>query len=261
MKYSEYPKEIVLRALNAGKKFKFVESTKDVEDYSLQKIYAIKKDSPILKELVNEGKFPIDDRFLNLQKGHYHIIDIYQKETEFKGQTRIDNIAYALYREKENGDFWNKIYRIKINPLTNYISRRLFSEDDNLNNLIRKTICVFDFNLDKEARSYKVTWEGVEEIEIHLNEEEYQNYLIDKMNEEEYNEELEYENYLIDQEMLSIAEEESMYIDDLMEQEMLNIAMEEAEAEAIAMTEYIEATEADITIEQVDLEEENEKFQ
>ena len=220
-------KNIVLKALAAGKTFKFVESDKEVEAYYNQKIYAIKKDSAILKELVNEGKFPIVDGIYSLQKGNYHIIDIYQRDIEVKSQIKTQNIAYALYRKKDHGDFWNKIYRIRINPLTYYISKRLFSDDDNLYNLIGKTICVFSSEIDEKKGYLKVKWEGVEEIEIRIKEIEYENYLIDKMEEDAINEAM-YEDYLIDQEIERIAEEESMYIDHLIDEEIEKAAMEEA---------------------------------
>ena len=248
----ELSKNIVLKALAAGKKIKLVESEKDVDSYYNQKVYAIKKDSAILKELVNEGKFPIHNKIYPLIKGHYHIINILKREIEIKSETKIQYIAYALYREKEYGDFRDKIYQIILNPLRYYISRRLFSDDINLDNIIGKTICVFSYEKDGEKGYLKVSWEGVEEIEIRQNEIEYENYLIDKWEEEAYNE-TEYENYLIDQEIQRIEEEEIMYIDHLMEEEMQNVALEEAETEA-AMMEDIFVSEEDITFDKIDLE-------
>lgn len=250
----EISKDIVLKALTAGKKFKFVESDKEVEAYYNQKIYAIKKDSIILKELILEKKFPVDNRILNLQKGYYYIVDIYQKEREFKSQTQKENIAYALFREKSSGDFFSQIYQVRLKPLTNYISERLFGADANIFDLIGKTICVFSFGLDKEKHSYKVSWEGVDEIEMYIEEVE-----IEK---DELQEKVMYEDYLIDQEMQIAAEEEamleSMYVEQLIEEEMLQAALEEAE-EVASMTEYIEATEEDITFENVEPKEENGK--
>jgi len=216
----ELSKETVLKALTAGKKFKFVESEKEVDAYYNKQVYAIKKDSAILRELVKEGKFPIDNRILNLQGGYYHIIDIYQKSGDIKSQTKIEDIAFALYKEKETGDFWNTVYQIRLKPLTNYISERLFSIDNNVYNLIGKTIRIFSFGLNEEAHSYKVSWEGMEEIEIRLNEIEYENYVIDKINEEKVRNEIEYENYEIDQEMQRIKEEQEMCEYYLMEQEI-----------------------------------------
>jgi len=219
----EISKNIVLKALAASKNFKFVESDKDVEAYFNQKVYAIKKDSAILKELVKEGKFPIDERLLPLKKGNYHIIDIYEREIEIKSQIKTQSIAYALYREKDSGDFQSRIYRIRINPLTYFISRRLFSDDKNLYNLVGKTICVFSSGKDEKEGYLKVTWEGVEEIEIQANETEY-------------------ENYLIDEEMLRIAEEEAMYLDYLIDEEIQNMAMDDE----MAMLENMDTYQEDI---------------
>lgn len=244
-----FSKEIVLKALAAGKKFKFVESSTEVEAYYKQKKYALKKNSEILKELINEKKFPVDNRILNLRAGYYHIIDIYQKKYEIKSQERTENIAFALYRKNNSGDFYSNIYQIRLKPLTNCISERLFGSDGNIFDLIGKTICVFNFSLDEKRHSYKVSWEGVEEIEMYIEEME-----IEK---EELTEKIMYEDYLIDQEMQMEAEEAAMYEAHLMEEEMIKIALEEAEEEA-AMAEYICISEEDITFEEIDIQEEDE---
>ena len=218
----KFTKEIVLKALAAGRKFKFVESEKEVDAYYNQKTYAIKKDSEILKELVKEldevpiktlieaEKFPIDNRLLSLREGYYHIIEVYQKEVELKTGTRIENIAFALYREKETGDFWNKIYQVKLQPLVNFISERIFSGDKNIQSIIGKTIRIFSFGLEENTRSYKVLWEGIEEIEIHIEEKEYESYLIEealqKYEEEKKMNEIDYENFLIDEYQESMDE-------------------------------------------------------
>ena len=237
----ELTKKTVLQVLAAGKPFKFVESEKEVDlYYNQKKYYAVKKDSEILKELVreldkepvktlvNDGKFPIDDRILNMQRGYYHIIDIYQIEREIKSQIKVEDMAYALYRKNETGDFWNKIYQIRLQPLINFVSTQFLGSDNSISDINGKTIYVSSFNYNEEAHSYKVSWEGVEEIEIHINKNEYESQYLEKIEEEELWEKMEYENQLIEEELSKAMSDENLVIETT---EYENHLMDEIEKE------------------------------
>lgn len=157
-----WSKEVLLKAIKANKPIRFVETIEEVEDYCNQQIYAIQKDSPNLRDLLKENKFPVDSRILNLRKGYYHIIEIYSKEIELKSEIRNIDIAYALYKETESGKYWNYVYQVKLKPLTNIISVKQFNSPYNIFALVGKTICVKEFNLDSETHSYKVIWYDLE---------------------------------------------------------------------------------------------------
>ncbi len=157
-----WSKEIVLKAIEANKPIRFVDTIEEVEDCCNKQTYAIQKDSPILRDLLKEKNFPVDARILNLRKGFYHIIEIYSKEIELKSEIRNVDIAYALYKETESGKYWNHVYQVKLKPLTNIISEKQFNSPYNIFALVGKTICVKEFNLDAEAHSYKVIWYDLE---------------------------------------------------------------------------------------------------
>lgn len=158
MLQNPYTKEQILKIINAGKKVKFVDSFADVQKYYDQKVYAIEADSVALQELINEDRFPIDERILGLQAGIYHIVGINSKEIEIKSKTRTEHIAYALYKKESDQNFWNKVYQIRINPLFNFISEIGFNYKYELADLVGKSIYIKRIELVEEAKSYKVIW-------------------------------------------------------------------------------------------------------
>lgn len=176
-------KEQYIKVLDTHRTLHIVDSAKRVKEYYDRKEYAIQCDSPILKELFEMGKLPIDERYVKLQQGTYQILDIRRKPIEFKGQTRMADIAYVLYRKEravekyeeiegkdrreiyreerrktiEDFDFWFKVYQVKIWPLFNENSKE--SEGNSkLQELIGNQIIVHKIELDPETRTYKVDW-------------------------------------------------------------------------------------------------------
>lgn len=152
-----WTKELITKALNAGKNIHFVENPKKEQEYYNNKKYALEKKSPIIKELMKEGKLPVDDRILKFMPGYYHILSIEQRSVEFKSETRKIEIGYVLYRKVLSEEYWNKIYQIKLSSLTNKGAEQLFS-NFTLYDLIDKTICVQHIKLNKETHSYAVNW-------------------------------------------------------------------------------------------------------
>lgn len=222
-----YTKNQIQAIIRQDKKFRFVDSFEDVQKYYDQKIYAIEANSVALKELINEGKFLTDERILKVQEGIYHIIDINSKEIDIKSTTRTEHIAYALYKEKGDKDFWNKVYQIKISPLFNYISEVGYGYKYELDDLIGKSIYIQSIGLVEEAKSYKVTWgvcgdflrydqETMDALEL------YQSYLYENSEEgqlEAYLQEQEDKYY--DDEYNSIENQVERYNEDLDEENQL----------------------------------------
>jgi len=171
-----WSKEIILKVIAKGKLFKFVDSMQEVEEYCNKQIYAIEKNSLTLKELIKEGAFPVNNALYNPRKGYYYIINIYEAEYDIKGETRKEAIAQVLYRDKDSGDYWNKVYQIRLKPLFNFVSERLLNRDYNPYNLEDKTICIESFRLDTEKNSYKVVWYELGDLEKHVAEIEKQAY-------------------------------------------------------------------------------------
>lgn len=152
----------ILSILNAKQPLHFVESTLDIVEYDKKKMYAIEKDSPLIKELIHEGKLPVDNRILVPRPGYYHIIDIQLKDVEFKSETRQVEVGYALYKEEEEDkEYWNKIYQIKMKPLSNKVSEESYGKHS-LQDLINRTICISRVELDENTHTYRVSWHEME---------------------------------------------------------------------------------------------------
>lgn len=158
-----WTKEQIIMVIETGRPLHFVDSAKKVKEYYDKKMYALERDSPIIKELLQEGKLTVDKRILKLQEGYYHIIDVQLKDVEFKSETRQVEIAYALYKKIGDKEYRNKIYQIKVKPLTNNVSEQLFG-NNTLQQLINKTICISKFELDESSHSYKVNWFEMEDF-------------------------------------------------------------------------------------------------
>lgn len=174
----------ITKVIETDRPLHFVESAKEVKEYYDKEKYALEKDSPIIKELIQEGKLTVDKRILKLQEGYYHIIDIQLKDVEFKSETRQVEIGYVLYKESgEDKEYWNKIYQIKMKPLTNRVSRQSFG-NDTIPELVNKIIYVWNFELDENAHSYKVNWHEAESYQKALNDANQAEYLMDKMDDE-----------------------------------------------------------------------------
>lgn len=166
----QWTKNQISKVIRTGKHLNFVDNAEKVQEYYNNQMYAIEKDSPILKELLDEGILPVDSHLLTLQKGYYHIIDIKKKEPELKSQKRDIHIGYVLYRNSDSGDFWNKVYQVKLNPLINQVSEGLFNNDYTFSDLIGKTICVQKFELNEKSQSYHVNWFEWGDFEKSMNE-------------------------------------------------------------------------------------------
>lgn len=126
------------------KEFEFVDSIKEVEEYYAQEKYGIAKDDIGLKELVQEGKFPIEKEICSLHKGYYYIIDIKPNTIEFKSQKSTVNIAYAVFRKDKSHTFGDKVFPINVNSLINGDARPIFTNDEftDYSQLIGKVIHV-----------------------------------------------------------------------------------------------------------------------
>lgn len=186
----ELTKEQYIKVLDTHRTLHIVDSDEKIEEYYNRKEYAIRCDSPILKELFDMGKLPIDERYVKLMRGTYQILDIRRKPIEFKGQTRIADIAYVLYRKErrvkmyeeidekdvrelyresknkklEDYDFWFKVYQVKIWPLFNEKSTKN-EGNSKLQELIGNQIVVHKIELDPETRIYKVDWFNIADVE------------------------------------------------------------------------------------------------
>ncbi|NDW11261.1 hypothetical protein [Dysgonomonas sp. 520] len=163
-----WTKEIITKAIKANKSIKIVDTIDEVEKYCNQKMYAIEKNSPILKGLIQEGVFPIDQRFLKLQKGYYYIINIISQSIEIKSESKILNIGIVAYKDAENSEYWNKLYQVKLDPLFNFVSERKFTNAYNPHELIGRTICIESFNLNEEKKSYEVVWYDLQSQEKYI---------------------------------------------------------------------------------------------
>ena len=258
MLQTPYTKDQIQKIIRADKKIKFVDSFHDVKEYYDQKIYAIEKDSVALKELINEGKFAIDNNLLPLKVGFYHIIDTYSKEVDIKSMTRTENIAYALHKRETDKDFWSKVYQIRINPLFNYVSETKYGYKYELKDLIGKSIYIKSIDVIEQAKSYKVIWgvcgdfmrhdleiadqielyesylyENREErlLELYLEELEEQHNIeanIDQLIENYNSEERQIENYLDDLAQVQKSEKElEEYLDDVVEEDCYNVDLED----------------------------------
>ena len=172
-----------LKVLETNRTLHIVETDKDVETYYNRQEYAIKVSSPILKELFEMGKLPVDNKYVIPKKGTYFVLNIQRKQIPFKGQLRMADIAYVLYREEmslknlsdltedeyqeifngnpdkklKNNDFWFKVYQLKVWSLFNKNSIEEYGKTEP-QQLIGKQIIVHRINLDPETHTYKVEW-------------------------------------------------------------------------------------------------------
>lgn len=241
MLQNPYTKEQILKIIKAGNKVKFVESFKDSQKYYDQRIYAIEANSVALQELINEGRFPVDERILRLQEGIYHIVDIDSKEIDIKSNTRTEHIAYALYKKGSDLEFWNKVYQIRINPLFNFVSEIGFNYKYEPVDLLGRSIYIQSIDLIEDAKSYKVRWgicgdfirydqETMDSVELH------ESYLYETSDEglfEKYLEKIEDEYYS--------EKEIEQYLDQIIEEQELEKQFQkflDAEEDA-----YLEETE------------------
>lgn len=142
--------------------FEFVESEKEVDEYFKQKKYGIAKNSTELKEVINEGTFPVNNQISNLQKGYYYIIDIKLQTAEFKSQDKTINIAYALYKANKSDTYGNTVYQINVNSLLNGTANSLFENDSitKVSDLIGKLIHIV--NISEESKSRQATFTETE---------------------------------------------------------------------------------------------------
>jgi len=144
--------------------FRFVESEQEVQKFYDQQKYAIVKHSQNLKELILEGKFPLNKEFSNLKKGYYYIIALQKPQSEFKSQTKTASIAYALYRENKANDYGNIVYQVNINTLVNQISQSIFS-NENINDYSKlegQTIYIANVKeANGENKTSQVGWTGI----------------------------------------------------------------------------------------------------
>lgn len=261
MLQNPYTKEQILKIIKAGNKVKFVESFKDSQKYYDQKIYAIEADSVALQELINEGRFPVDERILRLQEGIYHIVGISSKEIEIKSSTRTENIAFALYKKESDIEFWNKVYQIRINPLFNFISEIGFNYKYELADLLGKSIYIQSINLVEDAKSYKVRWgvcgdfirydqETIDLVELH------ESYLYEMSDEglfEKYLEKIEDEYYS--------EKEIEEYLDQIIEEQELEKQFQKfLDAEEDAYLEEVELNKYLIQMEDEAFSSENEQL-
>lgn len=179
----ELTKTQYIKVLDTNRTLHIVETDEEVEAYYNKQEYAIKVSSPILKELFQMGKLPVDSRYLIPKKGTYFILDIQRKQIPFKGQPRMADIAYVLYKEKmslrnlsdlteeelqeifdgnhnkklEDNDFWFRVYQLKVWSLFNNNSKEEYGNTD-LHQLIGKQIIVHRISLDSDTHTYKVEW-------------------------------------------------------------------------------------------------------
>lgn len=204
-----WTKEIITKAIKADKPIKFVDTIKEVEELANKQIYGIEKDSTILKELIKDGIFPIDQRFLKLRKGHYYIINIIPQEIESKIGKKVFDIGIVIYKETENDKYWDKIYQVKLDPLFNFISKRKYTKAYNPYELIGRTIHIEDFKLIEEKKSYQVIWYDLASQERYISE-------IERIHSEQI---LQMEEGL---EALYIQSDELSAMENAMEEEYLN---------------------------------------
>lgn len=124
------------------KEYEFVESEKDGDKYKELRKYGIAKETPYLKEVINEGYFHINNKISSLQRGYYYFIDIKPKTSEFKSQNKTVNVAYALYKENKTDTYGNTVYQINVNSLINGTSSQLFDNESfkSVSDLIGKLI-------------------------------------------------------------------------------------------------------------------------
>ncbi|GAB6010370.1 hypothetical protein [Dysgonomonas reticulitermitis] len=142
--------------------FEFVESEKEGDEYEANQKYGIAKNSPYLKEAINEGNFPVNNQITNLQKGYYYIIDIKLQTAEFKAQDKTINIAYALYKANKSDTYGNTVYQINVNSLLNGTANSLFENDSitKVSDLIGKLIHIV--NISEESKSRQATFTETE---------------------------------------------------------------------------------------------------
>lgn len=154
-----------LLKIQESKPFEFVESEKESDAYYDLKKYGIAKNSIELKELINEGKFPVNNQILNLQKGYYYIIDIRRRTGEFKSQDKTVNIAYALYKANKTDTYGNTVYQINVSSLLNGTANPLFDNEniENTSDLIGKVIHITRITEGGEkTNSRQATFTGID---------------------------------------------------------------------------------------------------
>ena len=167
------------------KEFQFVYSEKQVKEYYNQKKYAIVKHSKNLRELIQEGKVPINQELSNWEKGYYYIIDTKQEKTEFKSRTQITDIAYALYRENKSDTYGNFIYQVNITSLFNGNRRPKHYPTEKINKAADLTgLTITILSIKPGAKTKQIEWTTIQQIETPEEWEELE--LLDKpMTEEE----------------------------------------------------------------------------
>lgn len=179
----ELTKAQYIKVLDTNCALHIVETDQEVEDYYNKQECAIKVSSPILKELFQMGKLPIENKYVTPKKGTYFILDIQKKQVLYLGKPRMADIAYVLYRGyrslrkyeevkgmdfrelyKENllqkqadKEFHLPIQQLKIWSLFHKISDEDYG-NSTLQQLIGKQIIVHNRMLDPETQRYKVEW-------------------------------------------------------------------------------------------------------
>lgn len=149
-----WTKEIITKAIKASKPIRFVDTIEEVANLVNQKIYGIEKDSPALKELIQEGIFPVDTRFLPFLQGFYYIIDIRKKEIEIKSEVKTEYIAYTIHRKTENEKYWKSVYQNIITPLVETIQ--------NPESLVGRMIYIENIIKNENTKINQIIWYDVE---------------------------------------------------------------------------------------------------
>lgn len=141
------------------KEYEFVESEKEGDKYKEVRKYGIAKETPFLKDVINEGYFHVNNKISNLQRGYYYFIDIKPKTSEFKSQNKTVNIAYALYKENKADTYGNTVFQINVNSLIDGTSNPLFDNEsfNNISDLIGKLIHITQIKKGGEDTSSRHT--------------------------------------------------------------------------------------------------------
>lgn len=146
------------------KEYEFVESEKEGDKYKEVRKYGIAKETPFLKDVINEGYFHVNNKISNLQRGYYYFIDIKPKTSEFKSQNKTVNIAYALYKENKADTYGNTVFQINVNSLIDGTSNPLFDNEsfNNISDLIGKLIHITQIKKGGEdTNSRHTTFTGI----------------------------------------------------------------------------------------------------